>query len=365
MSDPTRSLTLRRDYAAAATRRFRLVSAAIRDGVGKADALGIGESPPSRPVLLQAEDPEVRRVLNALRKQIEEIQIRAGELSDGSPAQVKLLAQATDLARQFLSTPGRFNFPSSAAKVQAMGGWLDQMEGVSVLEIIRDSSGNIASEGGWQRIYVQRAYVKGFSHADIELRKAGVDVNPRYDDVQRTLSLPIHQKSLDLLIARNLSELDGVSKAAGLRIRRDLAEGLARGQHPFEMARTLTDDVSNIGIHRARLIARTEIIRAHAEASLNRYKEFGVDAVKGEVEFATAGDDQVCPICASLDGEVFSLKDAEGVIPVHPNCRCAWLPAVDLSSKVEAALSRNADRVLELRRHAEEQWPAWYRELAA
>ena len=47
-----------------------------------------------------------------------------------------------------------------------------------------------------------------------------------------------------------------------------------------------------------------------------------------EAEFQTAGDDRVCPQCAALNGEIYKVEDARGVIPVHPRCRCNWLPVV-------------------------------------
>ena len=45
-----------------------------------------------------------------------------------------------------------------------------------------------------------------------------------------------------------------------------------------------------------------------------------------KAEWMTAGDDRVCPICASLQGQVFSLDEIEPLIPRHPNCRCIALP---------------------------------------
>ena len=39
-----------------------------------------------------------------------------------------------------------------------------------------------------------------------------------------------------------------------------------------------------------------------------------------QAEWSTAGDDRVCPECASLEGKVYTLDEIEGLIPVHPNC---------------------------------------------
>ena len=31
----------------------------------------------------------------------------------------------------------------------------------------------------------------------------------------------------------------------------------------------------------------------------------------------------------TLNGREFPVDEARGVIPVHPNCRCVWVPVVD------------------------------------
>jgi hypothetical protein len=34
-----------------------------------------------------------------------------------------------------------------------------------------------------------------------------------------------------------------------------------------------------------------------------------------------------CPLCEPLDGVVLTIKEARGLIPRHPSCRCSWIPA--------------------------------------
>lgn len=57
-----------------------------------------------------------------------------------------------------------------------------------------------------------------------------------------------------------------------------------------------------------------------------------------EVQFVTAGDAKVCEQCMALEGTVVDIAKARGtegklagagpgkILPVHPNCRCRWLP---------------------------------------
>lgn len=327
---------------------------AIRDGVEKADAFGLGQDPPSRPVLLQV-DPDVRETLNRLRSQIRDAQI-AGNLD-----------RARELARSFISTPGRFNFPRDSQKLQAFSGWLDEMIDTGVMSVERNAAGEIAERAGWQQTFVKRSYVKGISSADVKLREAGVDVAPRFDNVERTIQLPIHQESLELLYSRNLEELKGISEAASQEMRRELAEGFARGQNPRRTATFINRRVDAVGLTRSRTLARTETIRAHAKSTISRFRQFGVTKVTGKAEFATAGDDRVCPICIGLEGEIFTLEEAEPVIPVHPNCRCTWLPVTPTSQR-NRRLQRNEDRVRDILEAVErvqaETFPDWLRRAA-
>ncbi|MET0721800.1 MAG: hypothetical protein ABWY64_13315 [Tardiphaga sp.] len=40
----------------------------------------------------------------------------------------------------------------------------------------------------------------------------------------------------------------------------------------------------------------------------------------------TVGDDKVCAICESYEGNSYTLAEARDLIPAHPNCRCAVVP---------------------------------------
>lgn len=83
---------------------------------------------------------------------------------------------------------------------------------------------------------------------------------------------------------------------------------------------------------RARLIARTEILRAQAEGNRELWrqaKERGLLPPGAEVEWKTTGQENVCPICDELDeetvpaGGTFSVG-VEGP-PLHPACSCVLI----------------------------------------
>ncbi len=108
-----------------------------------------------------------------------------------------------------------------------------------------------------------------------------------------------------------------------------LANQLSLG---FESGESITDIAKRIeqvfqfnNQVRAERIARTEILAASAKGSLEGYSDSGVVE---EVKFYTAIDERVCPDCDGLNNELFDLADSEGVLPLHPNCRCVWLPII-------------------------------------
>lgn len=95
---------------------------------------------------------------------------------------------------------------------------------------------------------------------------------------------------------------------------------LARG----DLSRKQVDDriaAYDRKLHRIRneTIARTESARAMNAGQLQGYAEAGIETV---VWFALADR---CPVCDPHDGEEFSIRNAAGVLPFHPRCRCMWL----------------------------------------
>jgi hypothetical protein len=83
-------------------------------------------------------------------------------------------------------------------------------------------------------------------------------------------------------------------------------------------------------VHRRRsvTIARDQASRAINEGSLNVYESEGVD-----VEWiAVEGNDFDRENCQDNNGQVFTVAEARGRIPVHPNCECLWAPHVEVAA---------------------------------
>jgi len=225
-----------------------------------------------------------------------------------------------------VTNAGQFDFPRSSQKVAAFIAWLNRQQNAGILEITPGQTLESAAETSWQKIYLRSAYQKGLSSAASQMRKGGVEVTDRWLD--SAFFRPIHADRAGLIYTRAFSELTGITTTMADRMSSTLAQAIVEGVGMREVSARLVADVGKIGIVRARRLARTEIIRSHAEATLNGYEEAKIEGVEVLSEFTTAGDDRVCVTCQALEGKVFTVDEARGVIPVHPNCRCAWLPIV-------------------------------------
>lgn len=274
--DPTRTTTLRAAYARELRRRFGLINRLIRATVVENDFFRLSDE---------------RQPLSVL----------------ASPVQA-------------------YDFPSDQNKVDAFMAWLQEAIDEEILDVIEREGVRITRRGEFQNTYVRRAYLSGLDHADLQVAKLGIE-KLADEAIRVVFTTPIHIDALTLLYTRNFNELKGITEAMSQQISRVLIDGLSAGKGPREIAKLIADRVGKIGITRATRLARTEIIRAHAEASLNRYGQYGIENVTTMVEWLTASDP--CPdreAAAKHNGGVYTLAEARGLIPLHPNCRCAWAP---------------------------------------
>lgn len=212
----------------------------------------------------------------------------------------------------------RFDFPRSDEKIAAFMSWLSEAQRQNVLNIMQGQSIASAASQSWMRVYIDTAYQRGIAQASANLRKGGARVSDEW--VRSAFNRPVHADRLGLIYTRVFSELKGITDVMDQQISRVLAQGIAEGKNPRQIAREINNRVDKIGITRARTLARTEVISAHAEASLNTYEEAGIEGVEVEAEFSTAGDNRVCPECEKLEGRIYTIQESRGVIPVHPNC---------------------------------------------
>lgn len=132
---------------------------------------------------------------------------------------------------------------------------------------------------------------------------------------------------VEALADRSYTDLKGITGAMSQQITTELIDGLVQGRRPDLIARRISERVDKIGRARALTLVQTEITRAHAEGQIEAMAALGQKQLAVAVEWRTAGDNRVCPLCAPLQGIVLTLKEARGAIPRHPRCRCAFIPA--------------------------------------
>jgi SPP1 gp7 family putative phage head morphogenesis protein len=225
--------------------------------------------------------------------------------------------------------PGQFAYSTDDAKLAAFMQWWRGVEDEILLGISASIEDLTQTVSHWTDDYIERAYRQGVVRAQAELEKAGV--TPRFEQssllgVEAAMVLPVHMNRARLAYTRTFNELKGVTDAMDQQISRILAEGLATGQGPRQIAREMNAMIDKMTRTRANLIARTEIVRAHHMANIEEYRAAGIEGVVVKAEWVTAGDGAVCPLCEPLQGKVFKIDEIAGMIPRHPNCRCVAIP---------------------------------------
>ena len=116
----------------------------------------------------------------------------------------------------------------------------------------------------------------------------------------------------------NLLSRYGPQNAA--KITSEIGSGIATGKGPREVAR-LARKATGIPLSEALTISRTEINRAHREATRLNYAA-NSDIVRGYRRLASK-DALTCMACIALDGTAYENNEP---LDSHPNCRCTMVP---------------------------------------
>jgi len=224
----------------------------------------------------------------------------------------------------------KFAFKTKAEKHSAFMDWLDEQARLGVLGVEKRQPRQ-ATTSRWSDIYIQSAYKNGMLKTDIELRAAGIKLPEPIKGkrwIDSAFNMPIHADRVAQLYTRAYEELNGITAAMSQQMSRVLAQGMADGLHPHQMAMELRR-AAGIGRKRAELIARTETMRAHHVGTINSYREAGIEGVKIKAELLATPDDRCCDVCLELEEKSrekpYTLDEAESLIPVHPNCRCTTI----------------------------------------
>ena len=219
-----------------------------------------------------------------------------------------------------------FHFISDEAKIVNFQRWLQGQVDADIL--------TVGSTGApWTNPYIGSSYKKGLVRSYVETHSESLAKSSDFyggskaEFLREAFGGSVGTKQVGLLYTRAFDALAGVTDTMGHEMSRVLADGLSQGLGSDQVARSLNRQVDGLTKTRARVVARTELARAHAEGQLDGYEKLGVEELGIMAEWSTTLDDRVCPQCGNLEGVVMSVKEARGLIPRHPNCRCAWIPA--------------------------------------
>lgn len=345
-ADPTRSKTLRNQFTREITRRFRDLKGKINDLIIREDAFGLKRFNQQRfGTINVGQDYETRietistllpsrwgsRSYRSLRSSRYARRTHTNRnRTFGNATRKDHYSNQIQEGKESPVINIRFAFQTDAQKVISFRAWLQTQ-----FSPIVPSSPDVDA---FFEEFVRQGYRKGAGRAFEDTRRlqraaAGSSEELAFFEgtkeqfLRQSFAQPVAIDKVKLLAGRVFTELKGITDEISKVLTRELAEGLARGDNPNVIARQLNQSIDTIGIKRARRIARTEIVRAHAEGQLDALEQLDVVDVGVAVEWSTAGDDRVCLMCQPLDGVVMPIKEARGIIPRHPNCRCAFIPA--------------------------------------
>lgn len=143
-------------------------------------------------------------------------------------------------------------------------------------------------------------------------------------------------------------------------VRSGVASGLTiqkiRQQIGGTAVRNYTDGILNITRTAAERLARTVASGVANEGKMAFYQA-NADIIKG-VRFVDTLDGRVCPNCAPLGGTVYQLDEPKPSLPLHPNCRCVYVPVTELSDAISSSRpAANADFDAEAERLYKQKYP--------
>lgn len=131
----------------------------------------------------------------------------------------------------------------------------------------------------------------------------------------------LNQLALEWLAMRSLELAKMVNGTTKEELRLVLKAGYEAGESIPQLTKRIRWYYRDGYERRAKMVARTEVIAASNEGALQGYESEGIT----KTEFYPAPD--ACKICLPKAGD-YPIDEVHGTIPVHPNCRCVWLPIV-------------------------------------
>lgn len=319
--DPTRTVMLRKRFAADMRRRFAKFISELTALIVTEDAFGI-----------------------EYRSRI------AGAYGDPAGTAAVYLTYAD--TRSVYTANSRWAYLTTPEQLSQFQRWLEAQIAHDILQ----SSALDPASALWVRKYISQAYLKGQARAFDDVMKPALwtGISPQTSAMQsyagtklQFMNNPISQERLGLLVARTQAELKGATDAMSQQLSRELMDGLALNLSTKAVLTAAADRVRRVGLTRALTTVDSEVVRSHSEGVLDALEALGLSEVSVMVEWTTGSNP--CKVCQALRGVVLPITKARGLFPRHPRCRCSPVPANRQGSreqirgkrKVQAALHRS------------------------
>jgi len=232
----------------------------------------------------------------------------------------------TALREFFTEDVEEFSLATNAVKIKMFRVWLKGKVANNVL-----AKTNGIDNKSWMCVYVTNAYYKGLTRSYNDVNRAGKVLsgvnwfggaqNQFLKDVSRMT--PIISQ-IELLEMRVVNLLQGVVDDMMNKMSWVLANGITKGHDVDTIRKDLEKIIVKVSKKRAKLVVIAEVVHAQAEGQLDGFELLGVDELDAIVELLTTKKTSVCSVCKKLTAKVHSVKDARGLLPLHPLCKCAW-----------------------------------------
>lgn len=192
---------------------------------------------------------------------------------------------------------------------------LRDLQGMVPVRVARDLDAMVGEVADWQRRITATQYPAQAGGTTV--------VAGTFDRVDKdALRAIVDRTSRDVV-----SRARPLSAQADAAMRSTLVKGVAIGDHPESAAREMLTRVQGAfdgGLHRARVIARTEMLDAHRTASRAQQDRLVQQGVVTAWEWIATLDRRTCPSCLSMHGTTHPPSVA-GPLD-HQQGRCDRLP---------------------------------------
>jgi hypothetical protein len=156
-------------------------------------------------------------------------------------------------------------------------------------------------------------------------------------------AIPPSSRASSLYVTQLLNDTLAVSEATLQQMVHAVSIGVTNSSKPGVIYSKVFKVLRKLTLQRLVISGQTFITQAFNHGKLDAYSELGVNEVgiraehmpvrpimdarssDREVRFRTVGDEFVCGICEDLEDKTYTINEARGVIPVHPNCRCEFV----------------------------------------